>query len=138
MESRLELDTSVLKEKKQIGESLTDLNNLNLFTDEFNLILHKKQNEDEIMEQNMKEQCFVSADVQDEDTLLKNKMFYSEQRTANKDIQQEVDYGNYYMLLGSIFIGLVICCIVFGLTDKKGDTSDDIDINSERRTKERI
>ncbi len=130
MESRLELDTSVLKEKRQIGESLTDLNNLNLFTDEFNLILYKKENEDDTAEQYMKEQCFVSANMQDEDTLLKNKMFCSEQRTANKDILQEVDYGNYYMLLGSIFIGLVICCIVFGLTDKKGDAKDDVNIDS--------
>lgn len=130
MENRLELDTSVLKEKKQIGESLTDLNNLNLFTDEFNLILYKKQNEDETVEQNIKEQCFVSVNVQDEDAVIRSKMFCSTQKAFNKATTQEVDYGNCYMFLGSIFIGLVICCIVFGFTDKKGDTSDDIDINS--------
>lgn len=130
MESRLELDTSVLKEKKQIGESLTDLNNLRLFTDEFDLILYKKENDENFTEQKLKEECFVVTDMQDEDSVLKSRLFYSEQKKVNKVIQQEVDYGNYYMLLGSIFIGIIICCIVFGLTDKKGDASDDIDINS--------
>lgn len=130
MESRLELDTSVLKEKKQIGESLTDLNNLNLFTDEFDLILYKKENEDSTIEKQLKEQCFVLVNAQDEDAAIMSKMFCSTQITLNKTTTQEVDYSNYYMLLGSIFIGIVISCIVFALTDKKGDASDDVNIDS--------
>lgn len=130
MENRLELDISVLKGKKQIGESLTDLNNLNLFTDEFNLILYKKQMKNQNAEKNMKEQCFVCSNMHNEDALLTSKLFCSTQKTLNKTTTQEVDYGNYYMFLESIFVGIVICCIVFGFTDKKREKRDDIDINS--------
>lgn len=129
MGDRLELDTSVLKEKNQIGESLTDLNNLHLFTDEFGLLLDKKKNGDYIVDQNLKEQCFSSIDIQNEECGLISKMFCSEQKIGSSDIEKETDYGNYYMLLGSILVGLFICSIVFRITDKKGNKINDIDIN---------
>ncbi len=131
MESRLPIDTSVLKEKKQIGESLTDLNNLNLFTDDFNVIRHKKENDEYIAQQQLKEQCFTFSDMQDEEVMLTRKMFCSTQKAVSKVTPKQVDYGNYYMFFGSIFIGIVICCIVFGITDKKRGAGDnDVDINN--------
>ncbi|MDE6625487.1 MAG: hypothetical protein K2K56_03835 [Lachnospiraceae bacterium] len=130
MEDRLELDTSVLKEKKQIGESLTDLNNIHLFTDEFDLIIYKKEEEEKAAEQKLQEQCFVIPNIQDEEDVLKSRMFHSGQRAVSRNIQQEIDYVNYYMLLGSIFIGIVICCIVFGMADNKRSANNDIDINN--------
>lgn len=129
MENRLELDTSVIKGKQQIGESLTDLNNLRLFTDEFDLIIYEKKKEEEILEQNVQNQCFVISDVQDEGAVLKSRLFHSGDRIISSGTQQRVEYGNYYMLLGSIFIGIVICCIVFGITDKKRSGNHDIDTN---------
>lgn len=130
MENRLDLDTSVLKENQQIRESLTDINNLNLFTDEFNLIKYKKEEKENMIEKKIQEQCFVIPKIQDEEDVIKSNMFLLTQKTINKNTQHNIDYGNYYMLLGSIFIGIVICCVVFGITDKKRSKSNDIDINS--------
>lgn len=130
MENRLELDTSVLKEKKQIGESVTDLNDIHLFTDEFNLILYKKKIGENVANQRLQEQCFVFKDTVDEINILKNRMFYSEKRIVNKETQKEMHYGNYYMLLGSIFIGIVVCCIIYLIVDNRGGVSDDVDIDN--------
>lgn len=129
MENRLDLDTSVLKEKPEVQTSLTDLNNLKLFTDTFAEKIDRKKENDFFEQQQLQANCFSGEIENVTEKEIIGHLFSSSQMVRTQELERSVDYGNYYMLLGSIIAGFVICSIVFGFRAKKGTEKYDDNIN---------
>ncbi|MCM1500971.1 MAG: hypothetical protein NC124_21140 [Clostridium sp.] len=120
MEQRLELNTDILNEKQENYNSLTDLNNLNLFTEEFSIYIEHWNNEKTKLEQELRNQCFVEGQNNNSDEKLVSQLFQESGKQIDIQQIQSQDYSNYYMFMGSLFVGIVICALVFGITGRKG------------------
>lgn len=119
MENRLDLNTSVLKENDESYSSLTDLNNLQLFTDDFQQVVMLKESEELELDSYLHGCCFVELKETETADEITEKLFQSNQKIVIKQSNQKQDYGMFYMLFGSIIMGLLICSIVFGFRKKR-------------------
>lgn len=120
MEHRLELDTDVLKQDMENGNSLTDLHDIGLFTDSFRAELQKKQRQQRREEKQLQAACFGGENFQKENRIV-NQLFIEVAPGRTDYVEIKPDYGIYYMLFGSVFLGVLLCTVMFGRKGRRGD-----------------
>lgn len=121
MSSRLNLNTDTLKEKEENYSSLTDLNDLQLFTDEYELTIEMVQKEEISKEKSLINRCFIVSNEKNMEEQIISNMFMQNSQIVLQVHNDTREYGTYYVLLGSILFGLLISTVIFGITGKKGN-----------------
>ncbi len=130
MNNRLELNTGVLKEKEENYTSLTELNQLRLFTDDFEMIVEEKKRAAQKEENNLVNRCFIGHSEENTKDAVIGSMFYTNQRIAVEAKDQLVKPDHSFLLLFSIVIGLIICILVFEITNRGEKSRDDVDVDN--------
>ncbi len=120
MDSRLDLNTDSLKEKNESYSSLTDVNYLQLFTDDYELMIKAVERKEKDRASSLIEGCFTGIDNNTAEKQLIENMFLENSQIVLQTQNVTERYGNYYVLLGSILVGLLISMLIFGITGKKG------------------
>ena len=129
MSNRLELDTSVLREKEQNYTSLTDLNHLGLFTDDFETVMRKEKKIEEDIDKSLRNMCFTGDFEKEEKDEIVSDMFQTSQRIVVEDTNQSGKSANYFIFLGSILMGLIMCILVFEITNRRVARKNDDNID---------
>lgn len=130
MSSRLELDTSVLKEKKQNNTSLTDLNHIRLFTDDFEIVMEEEKKTAEKKDKALIHCCFNGDMEEADEEDVVDHLFQTSQKIAVEESSRVTDYSNYFVFLGSILIGLILCILTFEITNRRETDKNDVDIDN--------
>lgn len=134
MNSRLELNTNVLKDKEQNYTSLTELNQLRLFTRDFEAVIENKKIIAEKEENDLINNCFLgNSEGEPKDTVI-SSMFYMSQKIVVEERSQPEKPDHYFLLSAGILLGLLICTLVFEITSRGGTRRHDADIDD--RTEE--
>lgn len=105
-----------------------------LFTDDFEAIVEKEKKIAKKKDNNLMNCCFVDdSDKNIEESIVDN-MFQTSQKITVEKNSQVIDYGNYFVFLGSILIGLIICILVFEITNRRELDKNDVDIDNRTET----
>lgn len=131
MNNRLELNTGVLKEKEENYTSLTELNQLRLFTDDFEIIIEEKKGIAQKEDDNLINSCFIGHSEENKKDVVISSMFHTNQRIAVEKTSQSEEPNHSFLLLGSILIGFMICILVFEITNRGEKNGNDVDVDNQ-------
>ena len=124
--SKLELDTEAVYHKTGVRSSLTDVNDISVFTDEFEERVSLSEQRRNQTDSLRKEQIFGKADFTVEEEDVRTEMFLNEERGEILRMEQEPSAVMGRSTIAGVIVLLMICiagiCITFR---RKGNSKDD-------------
>lgn len=131
--SRLDLNTESIHQRTGISSSLTDINQIFVFTDEFQNIKNKVNSKEQLKKELLEAQIFEQQmAIEAEDDIIANLFITEEEKTVVRDGQMAADENPIY-LLGSLL--LILFALALSTTvwfKKKEKKSNDVDNQLQR------